>query len=84
MFAEITQLAGAVTVVRLEEGMRIRFSFLYTIQIGFGAHVISHVVGTGITSLLRMKALWNVTPPVQTGPGAHPASYKMGNISVRG
>jgi len=73
MFAEITQIASTVTVVRLEEEMGIRFYFLQTIQIGFGAHVISHVVGTGITSLVRMEALWNVTPPVQTGPGAHPA-----------
>jgi hypothetical protein len=56
----------------------------HSIHIGFGARVISHVVGTGITFLVRMKAFWNVTPPVQTGSGAHPASYKMANRSLSG
>jgi hypothetical protein len=78
MFTEITQIAGAVTVVGLEDGLRISFffsNFWHNIQIGFGAHVISHVVGTGITFLVRMKEFWNVTPHVQTGPGAHSTSY---------
>ena len=77
------------TVVGLEDWLRISV-FWHRIHIGFGAHVVSHVVGTGINSpalnqlLTRTDAFWDVTPPVQTGPGTHRASYKMCNGSLSG
>jgi hypothetical protein len=33
---------------------------------------------------VRIESRWRakLSPPVQTGPGAHPASYTMGKISL--
>ena len=51
-----------------------------------------HILVSLWTALMIVRKLWNVIypdgneifPPVQTGPGVHPASYKMGTGSFPG
>jgi hypothetical protein len=61
----------------------IKLSKHYTYNVGWDSSVVTAIRygldGPGIESLgVRFSA------PVQTGPGAHPASYKMGTGSLPG